>query len=348
MPCLDEEDALALVSGGLDAVRRNAALAHLDACHECRELVVALASPDVFGATEPAPWSAIEGRRRLEPGARVFGHFRLEHEVGEGGVGVVWAARDERTGAEVALKVLKELDGHHAARFRREAKVAASLPHVGIAEALEVIEDAGTIALVSPLLRGESLDRRLARESPLPRVPACLMLAELGEALAFAHARNVVHRDVKPQNVFLVGKVGAPLGELTLKLLDFGLAKALGPAFGVSASTRLTETGVVLGTPHYMAPEQIVGATDVDTRADAWALGVVAYECLSGRRPVEGKSFGQIFKRLTQEKVVPLATFAVTLPTELSSLVDALLATDPSARPSAIEAAAGFRVLGGG
>ncbi len=345
MPCLDEEAALALVSGGLDVSRRSAALAHLDTCFECRELVVALASPDVLGPTEPAPWSACEAPRTLAPGAVVFGHFRLVREVGEGGVGVVWAAVDVRTGEEVALKVLKAMDGHHAARFRREAKVAASLPHAGIAEAREVLEEAGTIALVSPLLRGESLDRRLVRESPLPYGPACRLLADLAEALGFAHARKVVHRDVKPQNVFLVGEVGAPLASLTLKLLDFGLAKALGPAFGVSASTRLTESGVVLGTPHYMAPEQIVGATDVDTRADVWALGVVAYECLSGKRPVEGKSFGQIFKRLTQEKVVPLGTRVPALHGELTRLVDALLEADPNARPSALDAARAFHLL---
>lgn len=351
MPCLDEEDALALVSGGLEASRRSAALAHLDTCFECRELVVALASPDVLGPTEPAVWtasasaSALGGPRVLAPDDVVFGHFRLVREVGEGGVGVVWAAVDARTGEEVALKVLKAMDGQHAARFRREAKVAASLPHEGIAEAREVLEEAGTIALVSPLLRGESLDRRLLRESPLPREAACSLLADLADALAFAHARKVVHRDVKPQNVFLVGDVGAPIERLALKLLDFGLAKALGPAFGVSPSTRLTESGVVLGTPHYMAPEQILGATDVDTRADVWALGVVAYECLSGRRPVEGKSFGQIFKRLTQEKVVPLGTRMPSLPAALTGLVDALLAADPGARPSAQDAAHAFRVV---
>jgi serine/threonine-protein kinase len=257
----------------------------------------------------------------------------------------VWAAVDARTGEEIALKILKAMDGHHAARFRREAKVAASLPHEGIAEAREVLEHEGTIALVSPLLRGESLDRRLARESPLPHGRACRLLADLADALAFAHARQVVHRDVKPQNVFLVGDVGGPLDRLSLKLLDFGLAKALGPSFGVSPSTRLTESGVVLGTPHYMAPEQILGATDVDTRADVWALGVVAYECLSGRRPVEGKSFGQIFKRLTQEKVVPLGTRVPGLGGRLSGLVDALLEADPGARPPAAEAARAFREL---
>jgi serine/threonine-protein kinase len=122
MPCLDEEEAIALVAGGLDASRRSAALAHLDTCFDCRELVVALASPDVLGPTEPAPWSTHEtSSRALASGAVVFEHFRLVRVVGEGGVGVVWAAVDARTGEEIALKILKAMDGHHAARFRREA-----------------------------------------------------------------------------------------------------------------------------------------------------------------------------------------------------------------------------------
>lgn len=338
MHCLDETtvvDLLDRTEQRLAPEARAAAVRHIEACEACRELVVALSTDEAFFPTFPlsegseAPPGAADGER--------FGRFVITRTVGEGGVGVVHAAFDPVSRATRALKVLKDLEGPHAARFRREAKVAGALVHPGIVPVLEVVEHEGRVGLVSPLLEGESLDRRLFRDPIFPLAGAAHVLASLAHALAFAHETGVVHRDVKPQNVFLVGDPRAPLDAQEVKLLDFGLAKALGAGLGVS--TRLTDTGVVLGTPHYMSPEQIVGETEVGTPSDAWALGVVAYECLAGVRPVEGKSFGQIFKRLTQETVLPLRERNLGLPGEVVDLVDALLRHAPGDRPTLAEAA---------
>jgi len=333
MACLDESTVVDLLGQNLPEAARRSALAHVETCEACRELLVALSSDEAFFPTEPA--AGLDLERSQSPAGEAFGSYRLLRPVGEGGVGIVYAAVDERTGVVWALKVLKDVEGSHTARFRREAKVGATLSHPSIANVHEVVEHEGRIAIVSPLLHGESLDRRLYRQSPLPVAGACRVLAGLAGALAFAHQNGVVHRDVKPQNVFLVGDPLEDLGAQEVKLLDFGLAKAFG---AMGTSTQLTETGVVLGTPHYMAPEQILGAESVSTAADVWALGVVAYECLSGIRPIEGKSFGQIFKRLTQERVVPLSTRVLDLPPQVVALVDALLAMAPGDRPSAEEA----------
>jgi serine/threonine-protein kinase len=333
MACLDESTVVDLLGQNLPEAARRSALAHVETCEACRELLVALSSDEAFFPTEPA--AGLELDRPQSPAGEAFGSYRLLRPVGEGGVGIVYAAVDERTGVVWALKVLKDVEGSHTARFRREARVGATLSHPSIANVHEVVEHEGRIAIVSPLLHGESLDRRLYRQSPLPVAGACRVLAGLAGALAFAHQNGVVHRDVKPQNVFLVGDPLGEVGAQEVKLLDFGLAKAFG---AMGTSTQLTETGVVLGTPHYMAPEQILGAESVSTAADVWALGVVAYECLSGIRPIEGKSFGQIFKRLTQERVVPLSTRALDLPPKVVALVDALLAMAPEDRPSAEEA----------
>jgi len=332
MFCLDETLVVDLLAQALPAPERERALRHLEACEPCRELVASLSADEAFFPTQPASEEA------APLSGEAFARFVLGRIVGEGGVGVVYAAFDPTRRETLALKVLKDVEGPHAARFRREAKVASSLVHPGIVPVLEVVEHEGRIGLVSPLLAGESLDRRLFREPVLPVSGACHVLASLASALAFAHETGVVHRDVKPQNVFLVGDVRGPLEAQDVRLLDFGLAKALGEGLGVS--TRLTDTGAVLGTPHYMSPEQIVGEGEVGTASDAWALGVVAYECLSGVRPVEGKSFGQIFKRLTQETVPPLGERKPGLPPAIVALVDALLRHAADERPTLGEAAA--------
>jgi serine/threonine-protein kinase len=176
------------------------------------------------------------------------------------------------------------------------------------------------------LLEGESLGARLGRVGRLGLGKAFGVLRPLLDATSAAHARGVVHRDLKPENVFLCA-------DGRVVLLDFGMAK-LTASFDLAMSGWMTESGLILGTPHYMAPEQIYGERDVDARADVWALGVVTYECLSGERPVSGKSFGQIVRALQRREMVDLAERAPAVPELVLALVRRMLAHDRRERPS--------------
>jgi len=225
----------------------------------------------------------------LAPGARL-GHYEITAKLGEGGMGEVWRAKDSQLGREVALKVLPDeftADAERAARFEREAKVLASLNHPNIAQIYGLEASGDRRALVMELVEGPTLADRL-QQGALPLDEALAVARQIAEALEEAHEKGIVHRDLKPQNVkaSVAGKV---------KVLDFGLAKAMDPqgsASGAPSASRLaasptltlgaTVQGMILGTAAYMAPEQARG-TGVDARADIWAFGVVLYEMLTGR-----------------------------------------------------------------
>jgi eukaryotic-like serine/threonine-protein kinase len=149
-------------------------------------------------------------------------------------------------------------------------------------------------------------------------------------AVRVAHARGIVHRDLKPENIFLSSGEGGPSPEV--KVLDFGLAK---PAVADPHATSLSRTGSLMGTPHYMAPEQAYGEKDVDVRADVWALGVIVYECLSGATPFPGDNYGQIFRRISERSFTPLRQVAPDAPAEVEALVDRMLSHERSSRPTA-------------
>jgi len=269
-------------------------------------------------------------REPLSPGAVVGGRFRLERPIGQGGMGSVWAARDE-TGALRALKFARTdrpSDPKTYERLLREARAASLVRHPNVVPVLAVLEtDHGLPCLVMPLLEGESLRAHLSRRGSLP-VPECARLfAGVVAGVGAVHGVGIVHRDLKPENVFL--HAGAPL------VLDFGIAKE---AFrGGEAETlppSLTSTGAVLGTPHYMAPEQIYGEKDVDTRADIWALGLMLYEALTGTLPTHGEGFGQIMKRITASEFPPIVSLAPHVPSPLADLVAAMLSKDRTRRPA--------------
>jgi eukaryotic-like serine/threonine-protein kinase len=243
-------------------------------------------------------------------------------------MGVVWAARHILTKRAVALKLLpaeKADDAPARARLLREARAACAIDHPNVLPITDVIDADGAPALVMDLLEGESLRERLDR-GPLSAREACALMAPVASALAAAHAANVVHRDVKPENVFLVSR---PDGSTDVKVLDFGVAKLLGTEAGASA---LTETGAMLGTPYYMAPEQAFGERDIGAAVDAWALGVVLYECVAGERPTQAENLGQVIKRITQLPIAPLGEVVPDVPSELVALVGRLLERDPSLR----------------
>jgi serine/threonine-protein kinase len=228
---------------------------------------------------------------RFEPQTRVAGRFRLRKRLATGGMGEVWVARNESTGADVALKVLRRSDAATAReieieeRFRHEARLSAMLSHRSIVKVFDLLEEPdGTLVLVMELLRGETLQAYLERKPPRPAIEAVAILLPVLSALAHAHERGIVHRDLTPANIFLAVD---PDGHVTPKLVDFGIAKLMSGASSPVSSSKAIQTvdGRVLGTPRYMAPERIRGETEADGRMDLFAVGVVLYEIMTGVSP---------------------------------------------------------------
>lgn len=275
----------------------------------------------------------------MRAGDVIAERYRLDRLLGEGGMGAVWAATHLVTGRGHALKLLrKEADEGTRRRMLREARAASAVRHPNVVAVHDVLEapDGGPV-LVMDLLEGESLGARLARERKLEPEEVRRVGVAVLDALAAAHGAGIVHRDLKPDNVFLVAGDGAP----EVKILDFGVAK-LTASEGLARETNLlTESGAMLGTPCYMAPEQAFGEGAIDARTDLWAVGALLYECLAGTRPVDGANLGQVMKVLATGAIVPLAERAPEVPPEMALLVDRLLAIDPAGRPaSAAEARA--------
>ncbi|HEY2954655.1 MAG TPA: protein kinase [Candidatus Eisenbacteria bacterium] len=262
-----------------------------------------------------------------------LGPYLLQGEIGRGGMGVVYLARDTRLDREVAIKMLPEdvgKDPEQLARFRREARLLALLNHPNIATIYGIEQsESGERFLILERLEGETLARRL-KSGPLPLEEAVAVCAQIAEALEAAHERNVVHRDLKPGNVMLL-----PRGRV--KVLDFGLAKHIaGPAPRDGAppprdASRLTEAGTVLGTPGYMAPEQVLGLPH-DRRADVFAFGCVLYECLAGRPAFAGDNPTTITAAVLAGAPA-WAALPEGTPQPIRELIERCLEKDPEARP---------------
>lgn len=224
--------------------------------------------------------------------------YRLESLLGEGGMGAVWRAFNLQLEVPVALKLLRSdlAATDLGERLRVEARAAAKLVHPSIVRVFDIGEsESGEPFIVMELLSGESLNELLARGA-LPTVKAVQILLPIAEALSLAHSRGVVHRDLKPDNIFIAneGSVTQP------KLLDFGIAKVTGGA--VPGGATLTQTGTLLGSPEYMSPEQAYAQPDVDERSDVWAFSVVLYETLAGVTPFRGDSVASILRSVVQDE----------------------------------------------
>ena len=255
--------------------------------------------------------------------AALHDRYRLERTLGQGGMGAVYLAEDLKHHRQVAVKVLRpELAaGIGTDRFLREIEVAARLQHPAILPLHDSGEADGWVYYIMPYVEGESLRDRLARLGELPVEETVRILSELLDALAYAHGKGVIHRDIKPDNIMLAGRHAL--------LLDFGVAKA------VTASAEpsfVTTTGMALGTPSYMAPEQAVAEKDVDHRADLYALGVVAYELLAGRRPFMGNTAQAIVAAQMTETPADLRTHRPGVPDALAHLVMRALERRPADR----------------
>jgi eukaryotic-like serine/threonine-protein kinase len=250
--------------------------------------------------------------------------YVLEREIGSGGMATVYLARDLRHVRQVAVKVLRpELAlTLGPARFLREIQIAAGLTHPHILPLHDSGEAEGFLYYVMPYVEGESLRQRLEREGRLPVAEAARILREVADALAYAHERGVVHRDIKPDNVLLSGRHAL--------VADFGVAKAVSEATGRQS---LTTAGVALGTASYMAPEQAVADPQVDHRADLYALGVMAYEMLTGARPFAGGTPQETLVAQVTRTPEPVAVRRPDTPAAFAALVMRCLAKKPSDRP---------------
>ncbi|MGE5181437.1 MAG: protein kinase domain-containing protein, partial [Acidobacteriota bacterium] len=259
----------------------------------------------------------------MQPGDLLEDRFVLEAVAGSGGMGTVFRARDRSTGETVAVKALRAGGGDGAQRFAREIRVLQTLHHPAIVRHVaDGVARTGEMWLAMEWLEGESLAQRLGR-SGLTAAESVHLVRRLAEALGAAHERGIVHRDVKPSNIMLPG------GELAqAKLLDFGVARVTDAARGG------TKTGVMIGTPGYMAPEQARGAKDVGPRADVFALGCVLFECLTGRVAFVGDNIMAVLAKILLEDAPHVRELRPELPEPLDALVARTLAKKPEQRPA--------------
>ncbi|MEO8227125.1 MAG: protein kinase [Gemmatimonadota bacterium] len=279
----------------------------------------------------------IEQLSRL--GAALADRYRIERELGAGGMATVYLAQDLRHERPVAIKVLRpELAAVIGAeRFVREIKTIAALQHPHILGLIDSGEVNGTAYYVMPYVEGESLRDRLNREQQLPVAEAVRLAGEVADALDYAHRHGVIHRDIKPENILLHD--GHAL------VADFGIALAVSSAGG---STRMTETGMSLGTPTYMSPEQAMGEREITARSDIYALGCVAYEMLTGEPPFTGATAQAIVARMMTEAPRSLVTQRRTVPPQIEAAVLTALEKLPADRfASAREFADALRGKGG-
>ncbi|HET7219411.1 MAG TPA: serine/threonine-protein kinase, partial [Vicinamibacterales bacterium] len=262
---------------------------------------------------------------------RTLGAYRLDARIGAGGMGEVYRARDTRLGRDVAVKILPPswtADAQRRVRFEREARAIAALNHPNICTIHDIGRDSGVDFLVMELVDGEPLAARLAK-GPLPLDQALARAIEIAGALDAAHRQGIVHRDLKPGNVMLARTDSTQPHAAHAKLLDFGLARIAAPAVSAGQaaadSAPLTEAGALLGTLHYMAPEQIEGRP-ADARTDIFAFGALFYEMLTARRAFQGASTAAVIAAILREEPPPVQ------PADVNRIVRRCVAKDPLRR----------------
>lgn len=268
----------------------------------------------------------------VDVGQIISGKYKLLRLLGDGGMGAVYEAEHLGLGTRVAIKVLHADMAHRAGlneRFLQEARVSAQIrsPHVVTVTDVDRTPD-GVAYLVMELLHGEPLSNVLRRESRLTPEIACKYTLQILEALEAAHALGVIHRDLKPDNVFVTFEGGRAV----LKLIDFGIAKLKREQGAAGTAKNLTVAGMLMGTPEYMAPEQAYAADKVDVRADVYAVGAMLYEMLSGRTPVSGDDPRVVIGKVERGEVVPLVHLAPETPPELAGLAHRAMAPKPELR----------------
>ncbi len=271
----------------------------------------------------------VEGTRApVRAGQRILGKYEVERVLGQGGMGVVVKATHMALGHRVAIKfLLPEACNHPGAveRFLREARAAVQIQSEHVARVSDVGSlESGLPYMVMEYLDGNDLSEELQARGALPVPEAVSYLLEALEAIAEAHSLGIVHRDLKPANLFLAARKD---GSRTLKVLDFGISKAI-----QEGDTDLTQTASMMGSPLYVAPEQIRNSKTVDCRADVWSLGVILHECLSGRPPFGGETLSSVLAAIVADLPEPLAEVRPDLPPQLTDIVARCLEKDPTRR----------------
>jgi serine/threonine-protein kinase len=293
--------------------------------------------PDSVGSTasDNALWEQLS--------QALAAQYELEHEVGRGGMGIVYRARDRRLKRLVAIKLLPPELAFRAeirTRFLREAETAAQLSHPNIVPIYTVGEQSGLVFFVMALVEGETVASALATRGTFSTDATRRVIREVADALAYAHARGVVHRDIKPDNILLDGETGRAL------VTDFGIARAMtgedsGEGSGAGSISRLTATGIAIGTPAYMSPEQSAGERTIDGRSDLYSLGVVGYQMLCGEPPFTASNTPALLMKHLTETPVSISERRADVPPELGRAIMMLLAKEPANRfPSAAALAA--------
>jgi serine/threonine-protein kinase len=254
--------------------------------------------------------------------AAIADRWVIEAQVGRGARATVYRARDVANGGAVAIKVFRSdlasaIDG---ARFLAQMRKTADIQHDNIVPILEVAEAAGRLFVVMPFIEGESLRSRLRREQQLPVSDAVSIARQVANALGHAHAHEALHKDVKPENVFLVGDRAL--------LMDLGISRAITR----SIDETMTGSGLALGTPSYMSPEHARGGVEIDARADLYSLGCVFYEMLAGEPPFTGKMAFVVLKKTMTETPVPITTIRESVPPDVDAALSRLLAKAPADR----------------
>ena len=255
-------------------------------------------------------------------------HYELDSEIGRGGMGIVYRAKDRRLKRTVAIKVLPPELAFRSdikTRFLREAETAAQLSHPNIVPIYTVDETEGLVYFVMAYVDGENLAKRIFERGVLPTDEVRRILRDVADALAYAHERGVVHRDIKPDNIIIAAQTGRPM------VTDFGIARAVS-----DGDSRLTATGMAIGTPAYMSPEQAAGERAIDGRSDLYSLGIVAYQMLVGEPPFVAASTPAMLVKHISERPTPVQQRRADMPEGLARAVMLLLEKDPANRfPSA-------------
>ncbi|HET6281804.1 MAG TPA: serine/threonine-protein kinase [Polyangia bacterium] len=259
-------------------------------------------------AQDGSPLGATPPPETFDPliGATLAGRYLIVRRIGEGGMGAVYEAKHTIIGKRIAVKVL--LEKFHAksdfvARLLQEARLASSIGHENIVDVTDFgTTDDGRSFVAMEFLEGESLAQLIMRDAPLPVERSLRIARQVASALDAAHAKGIFHRDVKPENVYLIRRADADF----VKVVDFGISKAVKPGGDEGADVyRLTHTGLLLGTPLYMSPEQARGEEDLDHRVDIWALGVMLYECLTGEVPFRANNYLGIISQVLNHAARP-------------------------------------------
>ncbi len=265
----------------------------------------------------------------------IGGKYRITELIGQGGMGTVFEAVHNGTGSRVAIKLIvsNDIKEEVFVRFQREARAAGTIDSHHIVRIFDMGTDerSGSPYMVMERLIGEDLSQLMRRVGPLAPTVACALIAQAALGLAKAHESGVIHRDIKPANLFLHD--GGDHGEVVVKILDFGIAKVLMDVMQRSEEGGLTRTGSMLGSPHYMSPEQAQGLRSIDQRSDIWSLGVVLYKMLCGQTPhAHLQTLGQVILAICSQPSRPIQELAPWVPPEVAMIVHRALQPDPGQR----------------